>query len=61
MSKFTDDSKILSLQHKLQEARSNTRQAEDENYSEELICYYMDKEDEIISQLLKLGCHRRDC
>lgn len=61
MNKFTNDSNILSLQHKLGEARVNTREAEKLECSDELICELMDKEDEIISQLLKLGCHRRDC
>lgn len=61
MNKFTNDSLILSLQHKLEEARDNTRDAEKMNCSDNLICELMDEEDEIISQLLKLGCHRRDC
>lgn len=61
MNKFSKDSNILSLQHKLGEARANTREAEDTQCSDELICELMDKEDEIIGQLLKLGCHRRDC
>lgn len=61
MNKFTSDSNILSLQHKLEEARLNTREAEDTGCSDKLICELMDAEDEIISQLLKLGCHRRDC
>lgn len=61
MNKFTNDSNILSLQHKLGDARANTREAENTDCSQELICELMDAEDEIISQLLKLGCHRRDC
>lgn len=61
MNKFTNDSTILSLQHKLGEARTNTRAAEKMGCSDNLICELMDEEDEIISQLLKLGCHRRDC
>ena len=61
MNKFTKDSSILSLQHKLEEARANTRDAEKMGCSDSLICELMDEEDEIISQLLKLGCHRRDC
>lgn len=61
MNKFSDDSLVLSLQHKLADARSNTREAENTGCSDELICKLMDEEDEIISQLLKLGCHRRDC
>lgn len=61
MNKFTNDSNILSLQHKLADARANTREAENTDCSQELICGLMDAEDEIIRQLLKLGCHRRDC
>lgn len=61
MTKFTNDSLILSLQHKLEEARYNTRDSENMGCSDDLICELMDEEDEIISQLLKLGCHRRDC
>lgn len=61
MNKFTNDSNILSLQHKLADARANTREAEKLECSDDLICKLMDKEVEIISQLLKLGCHRRDC
>lgn len=61
MNKFTNDSTILSLQHKLEDARANTRDAEKMGCSDNLICGLMDEEDKIISQLLKLGCHRRDC
>lgn len=61
MNKFTNHSLILSLQHKLADARSNTREAESTGCSESLICELMDIEDEIIAQLLKIGCHRRDC
>jgi hypothetical protein len=61
MNKFTNDSNILSLQHKLADARANTREAENTGCSDTLICELMDAEDEITSQLLKLGCHRRDC
>jgi hypothetical protein len=61
MNKFSNDSQILSLQHKLAEARANTREAESTGCSDELICSLMDAEDMIIGQLLKLGCHRRDC
>lgn len=61
MNKFSNDSNILSLQHKLAAARANTREAEKLECSDTLICELMDTEDEIISQLLKLGCHRRDC
>lgn len=61
MNKFTNDSNILSLQHKLAGARANTREAESTGCSDNLICEMMDAEDEIIEQLLKLGCHRRDC
>ena len=61
MNKFTNDSNILSLQHKLADARSNTREAESTGCSDELICELMEVEDAIIEQLLKLGCHRRDC
>jgi len=61
MSKFTNDSSVLSLQHKLAEARSNTREAEKTGCSDDLICELMDAEDAIKSQLLKMGCHPRDC
>jgi hypothetical protein len=61
MKKFNNDSLILSLQHKLAEARSDTRDAEKMGCSDGLICKLMDAEDEIISQLSKLGCQRRDC
>lgn len=61
MNKFTNDSLILSLQHKLTDARYNTREAENTGCSDQLICELMGAEDEIISQLLKLRCHRRDC
>jgi hypothetical protein len=61
MNKFTNDSQILCLQHKLADARANTREAEDTGCSDSLICELMDIEDEITCQLLKLGCHRRDC
>lgn len=61
MNKFTNDSTVLSLQHKLADVRSNTREAEKLECSDALICELMDAEDEIISQLFKLGCHRRDC
>ena len=61
MNNFTNDSNILSLQHKLADARANTREAYITGCSEDLICELMDVEDEIISQLLKLGRHRRDC
>ena len=61
MNNFTNDSLILSLQHKLADARSNTREAENTGCSDDLICECMDAEDAIIEQLLKLGCHRRDC
>lgn len=61
MNKFTNDSNVLSLQHKLANARANTREAEAARISGTLICELMDIEDVIIAQLLKLGCHRRDC
>ena len=61
MNKFTNDAAILSLQHSLAAARANTRQAEDTGCSDQLICELMDAEDVIIDQLLKMGCHRRDC
>lgn len=61
MNKFTNDSSVLSLQHKLAAARANTREAENTGCSDELLCELMDAEDVIISQLLKMGCHRRDC
>lgn len=61
MNKFTNDSNILTLQHNLAAARANTREAESTGCSEQLICELMDAEDVIIAQLLKMGCHRRDC
>ena len=61
MNKFSNDSNILSLQHKLEAARTNTREAENTGCSDELIIDLMDAEDAIISQLLKMGCQRRDC
>ena len=60
MDKYTNDSNILSLQHKLSEARANRREAENTGCSDELILSLMDEEDVIVSQLLKLGCHLRD-
>ena len=61
MSKFTNDASILSLQHALEEARANTRDAEKTECSDEMICELMDAEDAIIAKLLSMGCHRRDC
>lgn len=61
MNKLSSDSNILSLQHKLEAARYNTREAENTGCSEDLIIELMDAEDAIISQLLKMGCHLRDC
>ncbi len=61
MNKFSNDSNILALQHQLEMAREATRDAEYGQCSDELICELMDAEDEIIEQLLKLGCHPRDC
>lgn len=61
MNKFSNDSNILSLQHKLDKARANTRSAENEGQAEDIILYCMDQEDDIISQLLRLGCDPRDC
>lgn len=61
MNKFTNDSNVLSLQHALEAARTNTREAENTGCSDELICELMDAEDAIIAQLLRMGCHRRDC
>jgi len=61
MNKFTNDSQILTLQNKLAAARLDTREAEDTGCSDGFICELMDKEDTIIAELLKLGCHRRDC
>lgn len=60
MNKYTNDSNILSLQHKLSESRANRREAENTDCSDELIVSLMDEEDAIVSQLLKLGCHIRD-
>ena len=60
MDKYINDSKILFLQHKLSEARANRREAENTGCSDELILSLMDEEDNIVSQLLKLGCHIRD-
>ncbi|MNQ45919.1 hypothetical protein D3C85_597170 [compost metagenome] len=61
MNKFTNDSNILALQHNLAAARANTREAESTGCSDQVICELMDAEDAIITQLLKMGCHRRDC
>lgn len=61
MNKFTNDCNVLKLQHELAIAREFTRQAEDEGASDDVIIQYMDAEDAIISQLLSLGCHLRDC
>jgi len=61
MNKFTNDSTILSLQNKLTLAKSETRDAENTGCSDDLICELMDAEDIIVAELLKLGCHRRDC
>ncbi len=61
MNKLTNDASILSLQRALEAARSNTREAEKTDCSDELICELMDAEDAIIAKLLSMGCHRRDC
>ena len=61
MSKFTTDSSILALQHALQEAKENTRQAEKSGCSDQMICALMDQEDLIVAKLLSKGCHLRDC
>lgn len=61
MNNFTNDSSILSMQHSLAAARANTREADRAGCSDQLICNLMDAEDAIIAQLLKMGCHRRDC
>lgn len=42
MNKFTNDSTILSLQHKLEDARANTRDAEKMGCSDNLICKLID-------------------
>ncbi len=61
MNNYQNDSQILSLQYKLEAARKDRQEAENTGCSDNLICELMDVEDAIISQLLKLGCHRRDC
>lgn len=61
MNKFTNDSNVLALQHNLAAARANTREAENTGCSDDLICELMNAEDAIIAQLLKMGCHRKDC
>jgi len=61
MNKFTRDASVLNLQHALADAKAETRRATDSGCSEELICELMDAEDAIVAQLLRMGCHRRDC
>lgn len=61
MNKFTKDASILSLQHALEAARANTREAEKTECSDDLICELMDAEDALIAKLLSMGCHRKDC
>lgn len=61
MTKFTNDSSVLSLQHNLAASKANTLEAMNTGCSEARICELMDAEDIIVAQLLKMGCHRRDC
>lgn len=61
MNTFTNDSNVLFLQHALEDARSDRREAEDIGCSDALILELMDKEDAIVSKLLSLGWHLRDC
>lgn len=60
-NKYMQDSAVLRLQGALAAAKAETRAAVDAGCSDELICELMDAEDAIVSQLLRKGCHLRDC
>lgn len=60
-NKFQNDSTAMGLQHALAAAKADTRAAEASGCSDQLICELMDAEDAIVAQLLRMGCHLRDC
>jgi len=60
-NKYVQDATVLGLQHALDEARAEVREATDAGCSDDLVLALMDAEDSIVSKLLAMGCHLRDC
>lgn len=61
MSKYSNDSVVLNLQHQLAIAKYNEKQAHEDGSSDDVILMYMEQVDYLVSELLSHGCHLRDC